>query len=130
MSSDDFVSNENVRSQIVYHKVNTNKEKVDWLSIRWLQIREENPFEIRYQYSHNTLEAWKTLDVRNKRPGRPAGLGRVELVPLYTGPRPLNESKLKDLKELMQFVPPVYHEFYSSLESATAEQPSSDGEDD
>ena len=119
MSTDDFVSIQNVRSQIVYRKKNTQKQKVDWLSMRWLQVSEEKPFEIRYRYSHNTLEAWKTLNVRKQRPGRPVDIGRVELVPLYTGPRPLNDNKVKDLRLLVQFIPPIHHSFYLSLDTAT-----------
>lgn len=47
------------------------------------------------------------LDVRNKRPGRPVDIGHVELSPLYTGPCALNPSKYEDLRQLMQFIPPV-----------------------
>ena len=115
MSASDFISMDNVKSLIVHRKTNTHKEKVDWLSIRWLQVRAEKPFEIYYCYN---LEAWKVLDIRNKRRGRPVDIGRVELSQLYTGPRALNPSKYKDLHDLMQFIPPVYHEFYTSLEPA------------
>ena len=130
MSADDFVSVENLRSQIVYRKVNTMNQKVDWLSIRWIRICQEKPFEIKYRYSHNTLEAWKTLDVRKKRQGRPSDIGRVQLTPLYTGQRQLNENKLRDLRELLQFIPPVYQEFYSSLTSTTEEDALSEAEDE
>ena len=61
MKRADFVSTKTIRSEIVYRKVNTKKEKVDWLSIRWLQLRKEKPYEIRYRYSHNTLEAVRML---------------------------------------------------------------------
>ena len=118
MSASDLISMDNVKSLIVHCKTNTRKEKVDWLSIRWLQVRAEKPFEIYYRYSHNNLDAWKVLDIRNKRRGRPVDIGRVELSQLYTGPRALNPSKYKDLHDLMQFIPPVCHEFYTSLEPA------------
>ena len=36
MAMGDFVSVKNVRSSIVYQKVNTHKEKVNWLDIRWI----------------------------------------------------------------------------------------------
>ena len=82
ITTEDFVSTRNVRSEIVYRKTNTNGNKVEWLNIRWLQVSKDKPFEIQYRYSHNTLEAWKTLDVRRKRQGRPSDLGSVSLVPL------------------------------------------------
>ena len=118
MVREDFVSLEDLRSEIVYRKVNTNKQKVEWLNIRWLQIRKANPYEIRYRYSHNSLEAWKILNVQRKRAGRPSDPGRVSLKPLYDNPRPIQPEKLQDLHELMDFIPPVHHAFYNELESS------------
>ena len=90
MERENFLSIKNIRAEIVYRKVNTNKERVEWLNIRWIQLRKEKPFEIRYRYSHNALEAWKILDVQRKRAGRPADRGRIPLVRLYTNPCPIN----------------------------------------
>ena len=75
MSMDDFVSIENIRALIVHRKMNTQRQKVNWFDIRWLQVSKDKPFEIRYRYSLNSLEAWKTFDLRKKRPGRPTDIG-------------------------------------------------------
>ena len=101
MEMGDFVSVQIVRSTIVYQKVDVNKQKVDWLSIRWLRFSKEHPLEIYFRYSHNTLEAWKILDVYPRRQGRPSDVGRTALVPLYTSQRCIKDSKIKDLKSLM-----------------------------
>ena len=119
MSSNDYVSLESVKAQIVNRKTNIHKQKVSWLNIRWIQVSKEKPYQLRYRYSLNALEAWKTLDIQRKRPGRPVDIGRIELQPLYAGPRPLDTRKLEDLKALIQFIPPVYHAFYTTLESNT-----------
>lgn len=116
MATNDFVSIAKVRSLIVHRKTNTQKQKVEWLNIRWLQIRADQPFQILYRYSLNSLEAWKTLDLRKRRVGRPADVGHVVLTALYSGPRPLNEKKLADLRVLTEFIPPIHHAFYRSLE--------------
>lgn len=100
MKRENFMSTKNIPAEIVYCKVNTKKEKVEWLNIRWIQLQKEKPFEIRYRYNHNALEAWKTLDVQRKRADLPADPGRIPLVPLYTNPRPINSKKLQDLQEL------------------------------
>ena len=42
----------------------------------------------------------------------------MQLVPLYTGLRPINTKKLQDLQELLDFIPPVHHTFYNDLQSA------------
>ena len=54
MDTKDFVSTSNHRTHIVYRKVNTAKEKVEWLKIRWMQFNNDTPFQIRYRYV-NTL---------------------------------------------------------------------------
>ena len=92
---------------------------------------ERRPFDILYRYSHNTLEAWKVLDVQPRRQGRPPAVGREVLVPLYTSERGLLSNKLQDLKALLDFIPPVYHPFYNGLLARSAESsPGSAEEED
>ena len=128
MEMGDFVSVQNVRSMIVYRKVDVNKQKVDWLSIRWLRFSKEHPLEIYFRYSHNTLEAWKILDVHPRRQGRPSDVGRTALVPLYTSQRCIKDSKIKDLKSLMDYIPPVHHPFYNALQETTEKEFESESE--
>lgn len=133
MGKEDFVSTMNVKSEIVYHKVNTRKEKVEWLKIRWLQFRKDKPYEIRYRYSHNSLEAWKILNVQRKRPGRLADPGRMSLEPLYDDAHPIDAMKHKDLCDLMDFIPPVHHAFFNELRSSAhvvSESEKEDSEED
>ena len=129
MATPDFISLEGVKKRIVKRKTNSQKQKVNWLDIRWIQVRKEKPFHLFYKYSLNTLESWKILDVQKRQPGRPIDIGRIELQPLYSGPRPLPSNKLDDLKILMQFIPPVYHAFYTSLDHIETEEPASETED-
>ena len=44
-------------------------------------------------------------------------MGRVVLEPLYSGPRPLSEKKLADLRVLTEFIPPIHHAYHRSLEA-------------
>ena len=127
---EDFVSVKNIRAEIVHRKVNTKKEKVEWLNIRWIELRKEKPFEIRYRYSHNCLEAWKILDVQRKRVGRPPDPGRIPLERFGATPRPINTKKLQDLRELLDFIPPVHHAFYNDLQSAADAHSESEEEEE
>ena len=106
--------------------MNTLEQEVEWLNISWLQICADHPFQVRYCYSLNSLEAWKIPDLRT---GRLADIGHVVVQPLYSGPHPLSE-KLADLQMLTEFIPPIYHTYYQSLED-TSDPPvgsSSEGE--
>ena len=87
-------------------------------------MSKDNPHQFQYRYSHNTLEAFKTVDLKRKTKGRPPDLGRVTLPPLYTASRPINKKKIDDLLELLQF---VHHRFYQSQVS-TGDSDESDSE--
>ena len=130
MNQDDFVTLAAVRAEIVYRKVNTLKEKVEWLRIRWIRITKDKPFQIQYKYSHNDLECWKILDVHRRKRGQPSDPGRLELQPLYTRPRPIKENKLKDLLELLDYIPPIHQGFYSSLPSSSTARSDTESENE
>ena len=117
MKREDFVSFKPLKKAVVNRKVNTQGAKVQWLKIQWISVSKDNPHQFQYRYSHNTLEAFKTVDLKRKTKGRPPDLGRVTLPPLYTASRPINKKKIDDLLELLQFVPPVHHPIYQSLVS-------------
>lgn len=105
-------------------KVNTQGAEVQWLKIQWISVSKDNPHQFQYRYSHITLEAFKTVDLKRKTPD----LGRVTLPPLYTASRPINKKKIDDLLELLQFVPPIHHPFHQSLVS-TADSDESDSDE-
>ena len=83
-----------------------------------------------YRYSHNSLEAWKVLDLHPKRQSRPPDIGRMELVPLYTSAGCLQSNKVKVLKAVLQYIPPVHHMFYNSLLNGDSSPESTDEVDD
>lgn len=81
-------------------------------------------FSIFLQVSLHTeyLGAVETVNIRPKRKGRPSDIGRANLPPLYTAPRPIKAAKLKDLKDLLCYVPPIHHAFYNLAACDEAEE--------
>ena len=63
------------------------------------------------------------VDLKPIHRGRPADIGRASLQHLYAGPRTINKKKLLDLKELLDFIPPVHHSFYQNLDQAGGDDP-------
>ena len=118
MQSEDFVSLSALKKNIVNRKIDTEKRKVEWLKIRWIHVSKDAPLQMKYRYSHNALEEWKTVDFKRRSKGRPPDMGRVALPLLYNGPRQIKDAKLKDLLGLLNYVPPVHHAFYKGLASA------------
>ena len=127
MENKDFLSFEPLTKAIVNRKVNTDKKKVDWLGIRWIQVQKDEPFQFRYRHSHNTLEAWKVVDLKRKAKGRPLDIGQVQLGPFYAGGRAVNKKKLDDLKALLPYIPPTHQRFYLQLIAGDMEE--SEGEE-
>ena len=128
----DFVSLAELKKAIVNRKKNTHKQKVEWLKMRWIHVSREELLIIKYRYSHNTLEAWKAIDVKRKTRGRPVDMGKVALPPLYDGPRAIKDAKLRDLLQLLVYVPPIHHSFYHKLRgtsSPTDSEEESEGTD-
>lgn len=83
--------------------------------MQWIRVSREEPFVIKYRYSHNTLEAWKAIDVKRRTRGRSVDMGKVALPPLYDGLRPIKAAKLCDLLQLLVYVLPIHHSFYREL---------------
>ena len=117
---DNFVSLISLTKNIVNRKVTVKKQKVDWFSIRWIQVTKDKPFAFKYRCSLNDFEQWKEVDVKRKRQGRSVDMGRVRLQPLFTGPRAIKKAKMDDLLALLAYVPPAYHSFYQSLQSTAS----------
>ena len=117
MTQADFVSVGPLKGAIVNRKANTNGDKIEWLTIHQIHVEKSSPLSYKYSYTLNDLEPWKTVDLR---PGRPSDIGRIELPPLYDGPRAISDAKCRDLRDLLCYVPPVYHSFYTGLISETS----------
>ncbi|KAG5889310.1 hypothetical protein JTB14_031956 [Gonioctena quinquepunctata] len=117
-----------LKSHYVHRKINTDKETINWLQIRWLQYRTELLSQIGYKTSF-TSENFKILDLSSKRkntreayPTRRLALSsgashipkdsEVILTPISTCRIPLPEKKVKDLKDLMPYVSEVSKCFY------------------
>jgi len=39
----------------------------------------------------------------------------VKLSPLYAGSRPIAKAKVDDVKSLLDYVPPIYHQLYIDI---------------
>ena len=53
MENEDFVDIKTLKKAIVNRKKDTARNPVDWLSMRWIQLRKEKPLEFHDCYSHD-----------------------------------------------------------------------------
>ena len=118
MDRQKFVSLKPLKEAIVNRKKTENREKVEWLKMRWISVRKDRPLEFRYRQTHNELEEWKIVSVKHRTKGRPVDMGKIKLPLLYAASRKIKKAKLTDLIDLLSFVPPIYHDFYKQLNSS------------
>ena len=91
-------------------------------------MNKDELLQFRYWYSHNALEQWKVVDLKIRTQGRPPDMGQIVPKKLYTSPRSIKSAKKKDLLELLNFVPPIYHSFYQDLVSEGTEDDKDESE--
>lgn len=123
MENSHFFSTDKVKKCLINRKTNEDGETISWLKIQWLKFTKEKPFTMMYKYTFNELEAFKEINLKPKIRGRISNLGTIHENLLYSGQRKINPLKLKDLKDLLIYVPPVHHDFYKSLKPAQEETP-------
>lgn len=81
-------------TSLINKNIDTDGNKVNWFSIPW--IRYEKIYgELKFKYSLNPDEPFRTLDLKRGKRGRPKNTSSTELTNCYTGPLPINPKKNK-----------------------------------
>lgn len=129
MKASDFITSDYVTALLTNRKKG-EQELVQWLKIRCLRVRKNTPYTMEYKYSHSDLVPFESVNFKKGhiKKGSPVGtstypLYSVVLQPKYPNGRPLPLPKKADLGSLLEFVPPVYHEFYQKLFSIESLEP-------
>jgi hypothetical protein len=122
-----------IEENIVNRKKTDSGDKVVWLKIKEMRFKREAPGLIEYKYTLNSLVSFDSVNLNKRLKGRPSDLGSLILTTLYPNGRKLSDERLKAVKSLLQFVPPIFHTFYTNLEANTnedvTEQSDSDGDE-
>lgn len=122
MKSEDFFSTSNLERNISKRKKNENKMPVNWLKIQWIKVIKNRPYDILYKETLSDLLEFEVLNIKpTGRKGRPLLLQNVPVENLYNGVRPVGELKKRDMINLLKFIPPVYHRFFTDLTTTAAE---------
>ena len=113
MARDEFVDITPLASALTKCTVTTEKVKVDYQTVHQFRISQDRPQHLEVKLSHDDCEEWKQISLK-KRGGR-AKLQEVQLSPRYGGSRPIPKAKVDDVKSLLEYVPPIYHQFYNDI---------------
>lgn len=120
MEQKEILSTVTLEKAITRRRKNTLGHKVSWLKIQWLRYLKEEPFKIFYKETLNDDMCFYTIDITPaKRGRRVAHLGKIPLEPLYSGQRPVTSAKKQDMLDLLPYIPPINHAFFTNLNSDT-----------
>ena len=86
-----------------------------------LQFDHRYPLVGFYKNSHSPSEAFKQFDLKTNRSHTDPFAG-VDFPPLYPNGVEIASKKYNDLQALLEFVPPVYQDFYKGLRHVASEQ--------
>ena len=111
---------------LVNRTKNDAGEKIRFRDIRQIKVTEE--IKGCYEYRYSMTDDWHCVNVESKRKGlRNTNLRGPKLKPDV--PRPIDMKKIRDISNLLPFVPQVHHHVYRSLTSKT-DQDTSDSDDE
>lgn len=132
MDYSDFINFKNYSKMLIKNK---NKSEdgstVNWLKIKWLQYRKNDPLHIFYKERLSDPD-FKSIKIRKV----PARANNVKLMDalelLYSDPLPIEHSKLRTLRQLCESgtIPSTYHPFYDSLASKESSEDIVSSEED
>ncbi|CAG9833652.1 unnamed protein product [Diabrotica balteata] len=104
-----------LKNVLVHRKTDSEKQKVEWLKIRWLRYTQDFG-QIYFKYDLNPFSPFKSFSILRGKKGRPENL---EVARSYAGPLPINPKKKKDLLSMFSLIDPQFHSFYKKLTTDT-----------
>ncbi|RZF48681.1 hypothetical protein LSTR_LSTR015116 [Laodelphax striatellus] len=110
---------------------NTEKEKVNWLKIKWLRVEKNDPYVVKYKYGLN--EPFMSINIHQKRnKSRQRTWDCIELVPKYSNRLSVTKEKKSDLDCMIkqQIIPADYRPFYDEISCVSRPEAYSEYEDE
>lgn len=112
LKQEDFYSFKYLQSGITKKSYTDDKEKLKFSKITCFKFDSVQP-NIMY-IKHLINEEFKAVNL-GKKGARKSYLLSRDLKPKYAGFIPLNNKKLENLSQLLQFIPPAYLQFYEEI---------------
>lgn len=130
MQTSDFFSTKGLENALTHRKKSETGEKLEWLRLQWLRYEADSPGVFQFKYSNNEDVIFNQIDMRKRGSNSFQELARI--TPLFDGTRSIPAPKYKDLLCLLEYIPPVHHDFYKQLPHSTRvdDNPFGDNEDE
>jgi hypothetical protein len=113
------MSNTSFKSIAPLNKVLPVKSIPGIRKMQWLHFTKDEPTTLFYKMSMEDDAPFLTKSLRIATVGRPP-VFPIELPCLYSGPLPIRKTKYDNLIQLLPYIPPIHHSFYTTLAHTTA----------
>ncbi|CAG4955519.1 unnamed protein product [Colias eurytheme] len=110
MKKEHFFSTKRLEMNITNRKITSEGSKVKWLSIQWLKYHQMHKHKIFFKYSNNEDVIFEYVDLSKR---NTTDITELEL--LYPDGKAISKEKKKDLLDLLDYIPPIHHQFYTSI---------------
>ena len=87
--------------------------------MQWIQVRKSEPLKMYYKYSLQEDVGFSCVNFAKRGRGDKKSYRLKQLHPQQ--PRALSVEEVNDIRKLLKYVPPVYHDFYTRLELNTTD---------
>lgn len=116
MLAEELFSTLEIEQKITNRKVNTNKEKVNWLKIRTIKICKAEPFTIFYKTNFRDDE-YTEINIKKRIKSRSSSTSdNFWAMPLlWPDGKPILQKKLDDIKSYLHLIPSHLQNFYINL---------------
>lgn len=113
MSSDNFYDLSAILSTMTKRNVTVDKKKFDFRDVCQIRVTSEHPQCIEIKNTYEESEQWQMVSLQKR--GRQVNIGEIQLKQLYTSPRSIPKPKVDDVLSLVNWIPPVWHDFYKNI---------------
>lgn len=122
MRNESFKSIENMQ------KVLDHKPIKGIRAMQWFRIQKSSPFTLLFKNSLDEDVPFQKVDMKQTRKkGRPTAASAINLDRSYNDSLPIKFAKYKDLQKLLNYLPPVNHDFYKTLKHTSGKRNQNDG---
>lgn len=114
MCKNDFLSIKNIEKKIVNRKVDTNKNKTNWLKTKEILLKKTKKYSV---FMKTTMDGdeYQELNIEKKYKGRPLVISENDFVTLWPSGKEIPQAKLDDLESMFDLIPKDCIGFYKAL---------------
>lgn len=113
--NDVFAFSNILKESLIKKTKDNNNDPFLWRNIFWIRVEEENPCSFSFKYSLRVEDEFKLCNMKRKSRISRSNQPTIDIRKAYNQPLLISKEKHKDVLSLLQYIDPVYHDFYNTV---------------